>query len=61
MNIHRSGTLTFRAPALVSFHQLILNRCIGDLPRNGEKPAARLALLIAKASIGIILSAKDDG
>jgi len=61
MNVHWSGALTLRAAALMSFHQLILNRGVRDLTRNGEQASARLALLIAEASVGIVLSAKDDG
>ena len=61
MNVDWSRTLTFRALALMSFQQLVLNRSVRDLSRNGEQPAACLALLIAEASLGIVLAAKDDG
>jgi hypothetical protein len=61
MNVHWAGALTFRAAALMSFQELILNRGVRELARNGEQSAPGLALLIAEASVGIVLTAKDDG
>jgi hypothetical protein len=45
----------------MSFQELILNRGVRELARNGQQSAPRLALLIAEAPVGIVLSAKDNG
>jgi len=58
MNVHWSGSLTFRAAALMSFQELILNCGVRELARNGEQSAPRLAFLIAEASVGVFFPPK---
>ena len=61
VNVDRARATAFRAETLVDFPDLILNDRFWYLLRKGEKGAASLAFLIAKAAVGVAFSAEEDG